>query len=44
MPPEIFDGFLALLMETVREALGTDWTPAMEAAWRDRLAALGAAA
>ena len=44
VPQEVFDGFLALLMETVREALGPDWTPAMEQAWRGRLAALGATA
>jgi len=37
---DAFDGFYALLMETVREALGAAWTPAMEAAWRARIAAL----
>lgn len=44
VPPAVFDGFFALLMEAVREALGPGWTPAIEAAWRDRLAALGAEA
>jgi hypothetical protein len=42
VPPAVFDGFFALLMEAVRDALGPDWTPAMEAAWRDRLAAIEA--
>lgn len=37
---EVFDGFYALLMETVRDALGEAWTAAMEAGWRARIAAL----
>lgn len=41
VPPEVFDGFFALLMGAVRDALGLEWTPAMEAAWRVRVAALG---
>jgi len=27
VPAEVFDGFFALLMEVVRDALGGDWTP-----------------
>jgi hemoglobin-like flavoprotein len=34
----MFDDFYPMLMETVREALGPAWTPAMQAAWS---AALG---
>ena len=40
---DAFDGFYALLMETVREALGEAWTEAMERAWRTRIAALAPA-
>lgn len=40
VPEDAFDAFYALLMETVREALGTDWTEAMEQGWRARIAAL----
>ncbi|MDO9708345.1 globin [Paracraurococcus lichenis] len=41
VPEALFDGFYALLMQTVRESLGPDWTPAMESGWRARLDALG---
>ena len=41
--PDQFDGFFALLRDTVRDALGPDWTPAMEAGWAARIAALGQA-
>ena len=44
VPDEAFDNFYALVMETVRDALGDAWTEAMEAGWRARLAALSAAA
>lgn len=40
VPPALFDGFFALLQEVVRNALGPDWTAAMAAGWRARLAAL----
>lgn len=40
VPPALFDGFLGLLQAVVREALGADWTAAMAAGWRARLAAL----
>lgn len=43
VPEALFDGFFRLLMEVVRDALGPDWTPAMEAAWRERIAALAPA-
>ena len=42
VPPAAFDGFFPLLMETVRDALGPASTPAMDAAWRGRLAVLAA--
>lgn len=37
---DAFDGFYLLLMETVREALGADWTEAMERGWRERIAVI----
>ena len=40
VPAEMYDGFFALLRDTVRDALGPDWTRAMEAGWRARLQAL----
>jgi hemoglobin-like flavoprotein len=40
VPEDAFDEFYALLMETVREALGEAWTAAMEQGWRERIAAL----
>ncbi len=43
VPPAVFDGFLPLLMETVRDALAEEWTGPMEAAWRARIARLAAA-
>lgn len=44
IPDALFDGFLPLLRDVVRDALGEGWTPAMAAAWSTRLAALGAPA
>lgn len=44
VPEDAFDGFYALLMEAVRDALGADWTGAMERAWQERLERLGVAA
>jgi len=38
VPPDVFATFFGLVGEVVREAAGTDWTPAMESAW-DRLLA-----
>ncbi len=40
---DAFDGFYPLLLETVRDALGEDWTAAMEAGWRARIARVTAA-
>lgn len=40
VPEDAFDGFFPLLLETVRDALGAEWTPAMERGWQARLAAL----
>jgi hemoglobin-like flavoprotein len=37
---DVFDGFLPLLMEIVRDALGEAWTAAMEETWRARIAAI----
>lgn len=37
-PPETFAEFYPIMVETFREALGPDWTPGMEAAWRELLA------
>jgi len=37
-PPEVFDRFFPIVMETCREILGADWTPQLEAAWTAQLA------
>ena len=42
VPMERFALFYRCLVETLREALGDEWTPAFEAAWRDALARLEA--
>jgi hemoglobin-like flavoprotein len=41
-PPEVFRQFFPLMVETFRELLGGDWTPAMEAAWTGLLAEIEA--
>jgi hemoglobin-like flavoprotein len=41
VPPEVFDTFFATVMETFKDLLGDDWTPEMDAAWRELLAELG---
>jgi len=41
VPEALFDGFLPLLRDVVRAALGPAWAPAMAAAWEARLALLG---
>ena len=33
-PRELFGKFFGVIAETVREVLGDDWTPEIEAAWR----------
>ncbi|MBK1659166.1 globin [Paracraurococcus ruber] len=40
VPEALFDGFLPLLRDVVRDALGEAWTPAMEAGWAARIAAV----
>ena len=42
VPREVFAPFFGVTMETFREIAGPDWTPAMDAAWRDLLADLAA--
>lgn len=44
VPPEIFTSFFRVIAETVREAVGPDWTDDMNAAWRDLVFALSACA
>lgn len=36
-PRELFVRFFGIIAETVREILGTDWTPEIDAAWRQLL-------
>ena len=38
--PDQVDGFFALLRDVVRDALGAEWTAAMEQGWSARIAAL----
>ena len=40
VPPDVFATFFGLVAEVVQEACGSDWTPAMAAAWRRTLAEL----
>lgn len=44
VPPQVFASFFAVVMETFREILGDDWTPAMGAAWAELLGELQAEA
>lgn len=37
VPPEVFGVFFVTVADTLREILGTDWTPAVDAAWRAML-------
>jgi hemoglobin-like flavoprotein len=32
--PELFNVFFAVIAEVVRDLLGSEWTPAMDAAWK----------
>ena len=36
-PRELFVSFFGIIAETLREILGTDWTPEIDAAWRQLL-------
>ena len=40
VPPEVFGVFFGTVAATVREILGPEWTPAMDAAWTGLLADL----
>ena len=40
VPRDVFATFFGVVAETVRDELGPDWTPAMDAAWQDLLAEL----
>jgi hemoglobin-like flavoprotein len=42
VPPAVFATFFATVMETFRDILGGDWTPAYEQAWQVLLADLAA--
>ncbi len=44
VPPRVFASFFATVMESFRDILGPDWTPPIDAAWADLLAALQAEA
>jgi len=37
VPPEVFGVFFGTVADTLREILGADWTPAIEASWRAML-------
>ena len=43
VPLAAFDSFFHILLETMRELAGEEWTPAMDAAWRNSIAGLTAA-
>ena len=38
VPGNLFDGFFTTIRDCVRDALGTDWTASMDAAWSRLLA------
>ena len=40
VPPEVFRIFFGIVVDTIREQLGTDWTPEYERAWKKLLAEL----
>lgn len=44
VPREVFASFFATVMETFRDILGDEWTPAIGAAWSDLLGGLSAEA
>lgn len=37
VPPEVFGVFFGKVADTLREVVGADWSPAVEAAWREML-------
>jgi hemoglobin-like flavoprotein len=40
-PRELFVAFFGVIAETLREIIGTDWSPEIEEAWRKLLAEIG---
>ncbi|HMN74366.1 MAG TPA: globin [Rhodoblastus sp.] len=42
VPPDTFVMFFRVIADTLRDALGADWTDETDAAWRDLVAALSA--
>ena len=40
VPPDVFGTFFAVVVDTLRDVLGTDWSPDVEMAWRRTLANL----
>ena len=43
VPPAVFREFFVTMRSVFKEVLGADWTPAIDAAWRDVLARIDAA-
>ncbi|HEY9219855.1 MAG TPA: globin [Phenylobacterium sp.] len=41
VPPDVFPQFFVLLRDSVREALGPDWTGEMDASWQAMLVEVG---
>jgi hypothetical protein len=39
-PRKLFGEFFGVIADTIREILGTDWSPEIEQAWRKLLGAL----
>jgi hemoglobin-like flavoprotein len=37
VPPDVFRTFFAVVADSLRDLLGTDWTPSIDAAWQDLL-------
>ena len=37
VPPQVFGTFFAVVVATIREQLGAEWTPEFETAWRELL-------
>lgn len=42
VPKDVFPAFFAAMREAFAEGLGSDWTPAFDAAWRELLARIDA--
>jgi hemoglobin-like flavoprotein len=40
-PRALFVGFFAVIAQTLREIIGTDWSPEIENAWRKLMAEIG---